>query len=78
MMQNQHLIPELIINLVEQFVKANSENEKFNLEIRLEAIRDYLDKTLKKEKVFIPATKEEKKRYSDSSLKLIGRLGYKS
>ena len=48
-MQNQHLIPELIINLVEQFVKANSENEKFNLEIRLEAIRDYLDKTLKKE-----------------------------
>lgn len=47
-MQNQHLIPELIINLVDQFAKATSQNEKLSLEMRLQTIRDYLDGVLKK------------------------------
>ena len=37
-MQNQHLVPEVILNIVDQYRKSTGQNERFSLEARLEAI----------------------------------------
>jgi hypothetical protein len=38
-----HLIPVLITDLVEKYISSHHPNEKFAMEVRLEAIRDYVD-----------------------------------
>ena len=56
MNDNTHLLPEIVINLVEKYEKARG-NEEFNLQLRLEAIRNLTDKALnnkKKDGVFSP------------------------
>jgi hypothetical protein len=45
-MQNQHLVPELILNLIDQYKKAKSQNEKFVLEDRLNAITSAINEVL--------------------------------
>jgi hypothetical protein len=45
-MNNEHLIPEIILNLVAQYKVAKHENEVYSLQLRLEAIRDYCDQGL--------------------------------
>ena len=47
---NEHLLPELIVNLVDQFNKATRENEFYSLQQRLEAIRSFVDSALQKKK----------------------------
>lgn len=38
MAHNQHLVPEIILNLVDQYRKATGQNERYVLEDRLRAI----------------------------------------
>ena len=45
---NLHLIPEVILNLVDKFKTATHENEIYNMRLRLEATRDYLNNALAK------------------------------
>jgi hypothetical protein len=40
-------IPDLIISLVNSYRNARTENEKLNLQIRLEKCRDYISESLK-------------------------------
>lgn len=41
-MNNLHLIPEILINIADKFKTSKHTNEKFNLQLRLEACRDYV------------------------------------
>lgn len=46
--KNEHLIPVIVINLVEQFDKCDSRSgEYMALASRLTAMRDYIDSALK-------------------------------
>ena len=47
-MKNEHLVPELVINIVDKFKNAKMENEVFNMQLRLEACRDYINEALEK------------------------------
>lgn len=48
-MKNEHLIPPIVMDIVDKFNSPSvRENEKLNYMIRLEAIRDYCDKNIKK------------------------------
>ena len=48
MMKNEHLVPEVIIGIVKKLsAKDIHENEKWNLIVRLETIRDYCDQVLR-------------------------------
>lgn len=45
-----NLVPEIIFNLVDKFKAATRENEMYNMQLRLEACRDYLNEALAKKK----------------------------
>ena len=47
-MNNQHLIPANVIDIVDKLSKQINENEKANYLYRLEAIREYCDANIKK------------------------------
>ena len=51
-MKNEHLVPVMLIQLVENlqenFNKKNKQNEVDNYILRLETIREYIDIALKK------------------------------
>jgi len=50
MNKNLHLVPVNIVDLVERINDKNTkENERMNLIIRLETIRDYCNSTLNKQ-----------------------------
>jgi hypothetical protein len=51
MIKNEHLIPEIIFNVVEKFKVSTNQNEKLNLQFRLEAIRDYVSESLESKPV---------------------------
>ena len=66
-MQNKHLLPELIINLVDQYKKATRQNEAYSHQLRLEAIKEYVTEALKVDgaDAFIKTYEnKEKKEYS--------------
>lgn len=42
-MKNVHLVPEIIINLVDQYKAAKKQNEIYVLEDRLNAIVEYIN-----------------------------------
>lgn len=47
-MKNEHLIPDLIKDIVEKYKKAKMVNERLSLEDRINAIREYLDESITK------------------------------
>lgn len=47
-MRNEHLLPVNIIDMVNTFNNTKNQNEKLNYQLRLEAVRDFCDETLKK------------------------------
>ena len=47
MSNQQHLIPEVIINLAEQYKKSTQANEKYSLEARLQETVNYINSVLK-------------------------------
>lgn len=49
--KNEHLIPVVVTNLVEQFNKCDSRSGEFSAyAARLTAMRDYIDQSLKNRK----------------------------
>jgi hypothetical protein len=46
-MKNAHLVPEIIINLVDQYKAAKRQNEIYALEDRLNAILEYVNESIK-------------------------------
>lgn len=46
-MNNEHMLPVAIIDLVSKFKSAKNENEKMNYRFRIEAVRDYCDEAVK-------------------------------
>ena len=45
---DRNLVPELILNIGDRFSnEKTSVNEKFNLKMRLESVREYVDEILK-------------------------------
>lgn len=48
-MKNEHLLPVNVIDIVDKFNNTTNNNEKFNYQLRVEAIRDYCDQALKKQ-----------------------------
>ena len=56
MNKNIHLVPVNIVDIVDRINDKNTkENEKMNLIIRLETIRDYCNTALNKQSAKIPA-----------------------
>ncbi len=56
MNKNIHLVPVNIVDIVDRINDKNTkENEKMNLIIRLETIRDYCNAALNKQSAKIPA-----------------------
>ena len=56
MNKNIHLVPVNIVDIVDRINDKNTkENEKMNLIIRLETIRDYCNVALNKQSAKIPA-----------------------
>lgn len=51
-MQNENLIPELIVDLAKRYNNSKNPNEKIALEFRLSDIRNYIDSCLKNNKIF--------------------------
>jgi hypothetical protein len=47
-MKNEHLVPDLIKDLVSKLSNAKSQNEKMSLEDRIIAINEYLTISLEK------------------------------
>ena len=52
MFVNENLIPEIVINLVAKYSKTKDVNEKYQLEMRLTDIRNFIDSFLKEKKKF--------------------------
>jgi hypothetical protein len=50
MNKNLHLVPELVINLCDKFKLAKHENEILNMQLRLEACKEYIEETLNSKK----------------------------
>jgi len=52
--ESLYLVPEIVINLIDKFKACTNQNELFNLRIRLETTRDFINETLqgKQDKFF--------------------------
>ena len=49
-MNNLHLVPQILIDVAEKYKTSKNQNELLNLQLRLEACREYINIALQTEK----------------------------